>query len=525
MYHNRHAREAPHPQLRNEDLPRQIAAFCANLLDLPAFGTADDFFAEGGDSLAAAQLVTLIGKAVPEIKTSRLIAAVFSKRSPAMIAADLESGPRTPVSPEAGNPAPSGGSALVPLSPLQSPIWLSERFYPGTAKWTVATAVRLAGKVDPAQLGAAIQAVAARHEALRTRISRIENTFVQSFDALSEAVVEDVGGAVEQRLQDEANRPFDPHGPLFRARVLCVSELETVLLLTAHHVIMDGWSVSVLLRDIAKAYRGEPDAVSDVPGRYAATLRHWQDAQVTGLRQSVDYWASRFPHGWPACAALYDSDSTVRELAWNPRLAVSLRDRLPAETFRKLASTCAEHGVTPFVAALAAFGRMLARAAGLPEVIIGAAVSRRNTEYSGELVGVFLNFVPAAVPAGKGVSLLDTILATNRLWLESVPFQDAPFPAIQHEIAARRRGRASLHLPFAINFHNYPSADFPIPGAPSRIEHLATGHIQGDLALNVRPARDGSVELELLLCSGRISTERAQGMLRELATTLREFSS
>jgi hypothetical protein len=512
---------------RNGDLARRIAALCADVLRVPDFAPAGDFFAEGGDSLTAAQLVSLVAKELPGAEVSDLITAVFSERSPERIATALGSG-ASPVAPAPACPGGSGASCdggPVPLSPLQLPIWKSEVFQPGTGKWNIVTAVHLAGDVDARRLIGAVERCIARHEALRTRIGRDGKVVVQRFDLWPDPVAEDLRladlpaasrpGALREALAKEVRRPFDlDGGPLFRARLLRLGVRESVLALAAHHLVMDGWSVSLLLRDIAAAY-GESGPEADLAGRYAATLRHQHEKQAADLPAALAYWVSRFPHAWPTGGSIYDADG--------PEPAAPLRLHSTAGAGGKLASACSAHGVTPFVAALAAFGAALATHSDMPEPALGAAVSRRSAESAG-LVGVFLNFVPASVRIAAGRPFRETALATNRLWLESMPFQDAPFAAIQRELAASARGRGSLHLPFAINFHNYPAAGFDIAGATARIEHLATGHAQGDLALNVRPARDGTLELELLLCDPRVSAEKGGAILRDTAALLEEFA-
>src|SRR5579875_265440 len=143
------ARHAP----RGDDLARTIAAFCAELLQVPTFDVAGDFFAEGGDSLAAARLVALIAKELPELGMADLIGTVFGARSPELIAAQLvrrvEAAARPAMSPDFAETARTGSVESVPLSPLQAPLRLSEALLPGTAKWNVVTAVHLNGALVP----------------------------------------------------------------------------------------------------------------------------------------------------------------------------------------------------------------------------------------------------------------------------------------------------------------------------------------------------------------------------------------
>jgi len=532
--------ETDRPARQGELLASRIAQVCADILRLPSFGIESDFFAAGGDSLGAAQLTGALARQDPGHKIADLIGAVFSGRTPAAIAAALSqpsvAGPRVAGPSRWDTQSQPAAGTELPLSPLQSAIWVSERFRPGTPKWTIATAVHLRGPIDASRMLAAVRACIVRHEALRTRIIRRGKAFVQSFDARPEPIAEgrlllpasepERAIALRAILDEEVSRPFHTDtGPLFRVRLIEVGETEWLLLLAAHHVVMDGWSVSVLLREIAAAYRGDLFAEAQ-GGHYAALLRDWPGSASADLSRSLAYWSARFPRGWPGADALYDQPG-----ATEPDAAVAARDplaqrlALPAEIFRALARNCADHGATPFVAALAAFGTVLARRAGVSELAVNVAVSRRNSASAASLVGLFLNAVPALVPARPGRPFREIVVETNRLWLESVPFQDAPFADIQRELAAKRLPPSALHLPFVINFHNYPADEFDIPGVEARIEHLAIGHTPADLALNVRPMRDGAAELELLLMTSRISTAAATDILRDIAALLESFAA
>lgn len=188
----------------------------------------------------------------------------------------------------------------LPLSFAQQRLWFLDRLRPGDARYNSAVAVRFTGTVDHEALRTALAAVVARHEALRTTFEETDGRPAQRVHPAGPVPlpVRDTGD-LDADLLAEYSRPFDlRHGPLLRALLLRESATAHVLLLTAHHIVTDGWSMGVVLDELCTAYdalaRGADPGLPPVPTQYP-DFAVWQRAQLTGPRldRELAHWKER----------------------------------------------------------------------------------------------------------------------------------------------------------------------------------------------------------------------------------------
>ncbi|WP_240197409.1 amino acid adenylation domain-containing protein, partial [Nonomuraea lactucae] len=243
---------------------RAVAAAWAQAFATAEPGLDDDFFAAGGHSLLAMRLTALLGGA---LRRRVAVEDVLSGRTVAGIARRAEDAP--PLRDEPPGVAPAA------LSPIQRRMWFVERLAPGTPAHNIAMAQRLIGPLDVPALRAALTAVADRHEALRWRVPQsggVPSVTVAPPGEVPLPVEDVTEPRLAEHLEAEARRTFDlESGPLWRARLLRLSAGEHVLAITAHHLVFDGWSQSVLYEDIGAAYRGERLAPASVSASVPAS--------------------------------------------------------------------------------------------------------------------------------------------------------------------------------------------------------------------------------------------------------------
>ncbi|HSS48512.1 MAG TPA: amino acid adenylation domain-containing protein, partial [Thermoanaerobaculia bacterium] len=262
-----------------------LAGLWAEVLGISRVGAGDDFFALGGHSLLATQLVSRVrgafGREVP-------LAALFEAPTVAEFAAFLHA------SAQAGSEASAIVAAArdgeMPLSFAQERLWFLDQLEPGGSSYSVPAPLRLEGRLDVAALEAALREEVRRHEALRTTFPEVDGRPVQRISpppALLLPVVDLAGvpaplrEAEQRRLAaEDARRPFDlARGPLLRAALLRCSGEEAVLLLNLHHIVADGWSAGLLVRELAALYgaalAGEPSPLPELAVQYADFAR-WQ---------------------------------------------------------------------------------------------------------------------------------------------------------------------------------------------------------------------------------------------------------
>ncbi|HZI13363.1 MAG TPA: condensation domain-containing protein, partial [Myxococcus sp.] len=248
----------------------------------------------------------------------------------AAVAKALDESPDTEASSRPVETAEEAGPLLVScerqaeLSSAQQRLWFLDQYQPGSALYNIPEALRLEGEVDAAALERAFTALVRRHESLRTTFEPREGGPVQIINpaAPCRLAVEDLRHlpprereAEALRLaREEARRPFDlSRGPLLRTRLLRLAEREHLLLVTLHHIISDGWSTAVLIREVARLYeafcQGRPSPLPELPLQYADFAR-WQREHLHGevLERQLAWWkrqlegappALELPTDWP----------------------------------------------------------------------------------------------------------------------------------------------------------------------------------------------------------------------------------
>jgi acyl carrier protein len=237
-----------------EGLEQQLAAIWSDVLHVEWIGRNDNFFELGGHSLLAAQISARMRR---ELRIEAPISSLFEYPTVAQLARFVRTAEPEKLIARSIQPFDRNGTA--PLSFNQQQFWLLDQSSPNRSAYNVRTALKISGPVDAAKLQRAIDTVVARHEILRTNIVTTNGTALQvisptvavplsRMDA-SHLAPSDRESAVERALAEEGNRPFDLNsGPLMRARLVKLEEKEHVLILTLHHIVCDGWSISVLLR-------------------------------------------------------------------------------------------------------------------------------------------------------------------------------------------------------------------------------------------------------------------------------------
>ncbi|MFM0523293.1 condensation domain-containing protein, partial [Caballeronia jiangsuensis] len=278
-------------------IEHSLAECFASVLGLERVSVFDNFFSLGGHSLLATQLVSRLREA---LSIELPLRTLFDAPSVASLAEALSldepsAGTLPPL--EAG-PRP----AHVPLSFAQERLWFLEQLNPGQSTYHIPIALRLHGALDVRAFHAALNALVARHESLRTSFAQHDGQAVQHIAPTLELALPliDAHATDVQRLaQDEACRPFElQRGPLLRAQLLRLEEDEHVLLFTMHHIVSDGWSTGVLVRELGACYtaalRNEPLALPPLAVQYADyTL--WQRDWLAGaeLERQTQYWRNQ----------------------------------------------------------------------------------------------------------------------------------------------------------------------------------------------------------------------------------------
>jgi amino acid adenylation domain-containing protein len=331
-----------------------------------------------------------------------------------------------------------------PASTSQSRLLMLERLHPGSAQYNVPIAFAVSGPFDLAALGAALEAVTARHEALRTtfRTSGDEELQVVSSRARVELRVRDAASAeaADAALLEEAHRPFDlEHGPLLRTTVYRLPDGTHRLLLSLHHVICDGWSLKLILEELGDEYRaartGEPSDVAEPAIQYPDfSAWHRQRTEAGEYAEAIEHWY-RVLAGAPLTPAV----PTDR-----PRPSVQTtagageRFLLPPDLRERVAGFARSVDATEYTVMFAAFNVLLARISGRDDLVVGTPLAGRDHPDLQRVVGLVTNTLAMRTDL-SGAPTFTELLARVRAGLaDAHRYQDAPFEAVVERLAPPR---------------------------------------------------------------------------------------
>jgi Condensation domain len=397
---------------------------------------------------------------------------------------------------------PRDSTAAPPLSFAQQRLWVLEHLAPGTAAYTIPSVVRLTGALNLAAMQQSINAIVQRHEALRTTFELLAEQPVQIVAArlrvplwvldLTSMPATDRSPMALRLASTDAQIPFDlVRGPLLRTVLLRLAATEHVLLLTMHHIVADGWSMGVFLRDLAALYealtRGLPAPLHALPIQYA-DFAVWQRQWLQGalLAEQLDYW-KRHLADLPALALPTDHP---RPLAPSGRgsthALVVARKQLAA-----LLALCAQTDATLFMLLLAAFGVLLRWFTEQEDIVIGADIANRTQVEVADLIGFFVNLLVMRVDLSGDPTVRELLMRVRTICLEAYSHQDLPFELLVDTLQpVREIGRAPL-VQVVIVLQNAPLPAVALTDLTLEPLDIDTGVAKFDLILNITETPTG----------------------------------
>lgn len=457
------------PRNQVEDL---LAEIWAQIVGVKRVGIHDNFFTLGGHSLSAARIVSRVREA---FKTELPLRALFEHPTVATLGEVIEAMIRD--DPESRSPAivPVARDQNPPMSFAQQRLWFIDRLVPGNSFYNMLGAFCLQGPLNRAALEAALNDLITRHEILRTTFAESDGQLVQVIKpALKLALpLSDLTGiAVREREAEarrqafeEGDRPFDlTAGPLLRATLLRLDDEDHLLLLAMHHIVSDGWSLGVLLGELAKFYQGhlagvavDPPALPIQYADYAAWQQRWLQGDV--LAAEMSYWRRQLQSA-PTLLSLpsfHPRPSTqsfrgaVHSFAVSESLTQSLRLLSRQET------------VTMFMLLLAIFKVLLSRYTGQHDILVGTPVAGRNRSEVEQLVGFFINTIVLRTDLSGNPTFREVVGRVREVGLGAFAHQELPFEKIVEELHPQRDLSHTPVFQVMFGLQNTPvdALDFP----------------------------------------------------------------
>ncbi|HVS80634.1 MAG TPA: amino acid adenylation domain-containing protein [Pyrinomonadaceae bacterium] len=493
------------PQLSGEylaprnEIEKRLATIWREVLRVERVGINDNFFELGGHSLLAAQVIARMRS---ELAIEIPLRLLFDCPTVALLVGSLESVDRQndDALPRLIEPVARDGT--VPLSFAQQQFWLLDQAGPNSSVYNVRTALRISGALDIQELQRVLETIVARHEVLRTNVVMKQGSPVQvivpsmplalGVSNLASASPADREAEIDRMLAAEAEEPFDlSRGPLLRTKLLKLSEAEHVLLITVHHIICDGWSVGVLLREIAALYQSAAGdrsvALPQLPIQYA-DFALWQRSWLQGptLARQLDYWKQKLADAPTALDLPADYSRPVTRNCNGAQLSVSLSDAL-SNSIRMLSQG---ENATLFMTLLAAFQALLFRYSKQEDIVVGSPIAGRTMLETENLIGAFVNTLVFRGDASGNPTFREFLVRTRETVLGAFSHQDLPFEKLVEELNPERKIDRSPLFQVMFAMQNTPAPDLAVEGlalTPLKLESVTS---KFDLSLEVEEETD-----------------------------------
>jgi amino acid adenylation domain-containing protein len=426
-----------------------LAGMWREVLKVERIGVRENFFELGGHSLLATQVVARVRKA---FKVELPLRSVFDTPTVAGLAVRVEAALRNGAGAECAPPPRrrEAGGGAGPASFAQRRLWFLQQLEPDASAYNVPAAVRLNGRLDASALSRTLDEVVRRHEALRTTFASEGGEPVQVIHppAPVELPVTDLTHLPEDEREaealrlagEEARSPFDlARGPLLRARLLRLSDEEHVALFTMHHIICDGWSAGVLVREVAALYgayaEGRESPLEELAiqyADYAVWQREWLRGEV--LEKQLDYWRAQLGGELPVLELPTDRPRPAVQSYAGATASAELSEELS----KQLRALARREGVTPFMLMLAAFEALLRAYTGQGDISVGTPVAGRTRLETEGLIGVFINTLVLRVRHEDDPSFRELLRRVKDVMLEAYAHQDVPFERLVEELQPER---------------------------------------------------------------------------------------
>ena len=381
----------------------------------------------------------------------------------------------------------------LPASFGQARLWFLDRLSPGSSAYNVPVAFRAHGPLDAGALAAGLEAVVARHEALRTAFDELDGEPRQRVAAAVEVVVErriaDSYDAARAEALAFAEGPFDlRHAPLWRAAVWKIADDDHLVVIVVHHVVFDGWSLGVLLADWAAAYAGA--LLPEPPVQPADVAVAERTALHAGeLADDLEWWRRRLAGAPEQLPLPTDRRRPDVESHRGDRIDF----RLPPALTAQLRDVANRRGATLFMATVAVLDVLLARYSGEDDIVVGCPIAGRDDPDLEPLVGFFVNTLALRVRLGGDPTFAELVDRARDALLDASAHQHVPFELVVGEVADNRDVSRHPVFQVAIALQNEPSAPPSFPGVTVEPVALTTGTARFDLEFQLVEDDGGGV--------------------------------
>ena len=482
-----------------------LAGIWSQVLGRERVGVGDNFFELGGHSLLATQVMSRVREV---FKAELPLRSIFDAPTVAELARLIESRIAGGLQHDELPIEAVSRDADLPLSFAQQRLWLMDQIEPGSPIYNIHVPVRLTAQLDVVALKRTVDELSRRHEVLRTTFAVTDEGPVQVIAApgptpmpiidLSQIDEQRREGELLRLAHDEAALPFDlASGPLLRVRLLRLGPQEHVLLFTLHHIVGDGWSMSVLVKEVAALYSAFSESrlvTLPEPTIQYADFAHWQRRRLDGdvLEELLAYWKDQLRE-LPSMDLPSDRPRPSVLSFRGGRQRVVLGEGLTAA----IKSLSAQEGTTLFMILLAAFQALLCRYSGQDDIVVGSNIAGRNRKEIEGLIGFFINNLVLRTDLSGNPTFRQLLGRVRDVCLNAYAHQDLPFDLLVEELQPDRSLSHNPLFQVMFNLQNMPASNLELPGLTLTPLNVHTQTSRFDLTLNMWDAKQvivGSME-------------------------------
>ncbi|ACK73921.1 amino acid adenylation domain protein (plasmid) [Gloeothece citriformis PCC 7424] len=400
---------------------------------------------------------------------------------------------------------PRSTEESIPLSFAQTRLWFVHQLEGASSAYTIERTLRLQGKLNLKALEQAFQALIQRHEPLRTQF-KVKNN--QPFQAIAPNLtfqlpvinlqhLSNPEQEISHLLAKSVCKPFDiANDSVLRVKLWQVAKDEYILLIAIHHIAADGWSMGILIRELAAYYQsfclGASADLPPLPIQYA-DFAYWQRQWFTGevLERQLNYWKQKLA----AIPLLHQLPSDRPRPATQSFSGGTERFQLERELTEQLKKLSQRSGCTLFMTLLGAFAVLLSRYSGQDDIVIGSPIANRNRNEIEGLIGFFVNTLVLRFDLSKNPSFEEFLRQVRETTQEAYDYQDLPFEMLVEALQPERNLDRHPLIQIVFALQNAPQTSWDLPGV--NVEQIDTGLGLDSLSLDLEvhlSEVDGTIE-------------------------------
>ncbi|WP_270171316.1 non-ribosomal peptide synthase/polyketide synthase [Paenibacillus sp. SYP-B4298] len=507
-----------------------LASIWEDVLGVERVRASDHFFALGGHSLLATQLMSRVREL---FHVELPLRALFDYPTVAELSGRIDASRRKEdriAITRAERPS------RLPLSYAQQRLWFLDQLEPNNPFYNIYAALRLEGELDIEALERSLAELIQRHEVFRTTFAAAggesqqlisqDSSFRLDITALDEMDEAERSEAVARISMEEAGRPFDlERDRLLRIQLLKLSETEHVMLLTMHHIISDGWSMQVFVKELGALYggfcQGEPALLPGMPLQYA-DVAVWQRAYLDGdrLEQQLAYWRDSMANVPPLLELPLDYPRPPMQTY----AGATVHRMLSEDTIHRLKLLSREESATLYMTLLAVFQLLLQRYSGQESLCVGIPVANRSRPELEGIIGFFVNMLPICSSFTSEMTVRMLLRQTRETMLGALDYQDLPFEQLVEAIRPERSLSHSPLFQVIFDWQTKEMSTIELPGLRVEPIPVEMNEAKYDLGLTVGDVPEGLI-LSLNYNTALFRAERMERMLDHYCMLLEQVAA